>query len=213
MTPNPTGTAPGAAHALSVTLRRSLVWYAAYGSNLKRARFAAYLSGGPVPGAPGSAPPRPGARNRALPKADRRLWVRGSVYFAGRSRTWGNGGVAYLDPSGATNAAGRAWLITGEQFLDVFAQENGLALGVLDDPTVDADSDRMGPHWPALDRGEPTLAAERPYGLVLPVGRLDGFPVLTFTAPQVHQVHNPPHSSYRQVIEDGRAEAGWPAST
>ena len=48
----------------------------------------------------------------------------GAFYFAGASRQWGGGGVAFYDhdAEGGPTAA-RAYLITAAQFADVAAQE------------------------------------------------------------------------------------------
>ena len=46
----------------------------------------------------------------------------GTVYFAGESLVWG-GGRAYYDPTASGTAPARAYLLAGEQFDDVKAQE------------------------------------------------------------------------------------------
>jgi hypothetical protein len=88
-----------------------LVWYVAYGSNLCRARFGAYLGRGPDP---------------SPPRADRPLTLAHPLWFGGESVVW-TGGRAYLDHAevpGTTTLA-RAWLVTVEQWLDVHRQEAG----------------------------------------------------------------------------------------
>ena len=101
-----------------------LVWYAAYGSNLWPERFACYLTGGT---APGSTTASPGARNPAPARATEASKCDHERFYAGESRRWHGGGVAFLatDP-GDHNTPLRLYLITTEQFEDVFAQENGL---------------------------------------------------------------------------------------
>src|SRR5205823_6117258 len=51
-----------------------LVWYVSYGSNLSAERFHYYIRGGRPPGA---ARTYPGARDRALPRADEAVWLPG----------------------------------------------------------------------------------------------------------------------------------------
>ncbi len=108
----------------TATMRPQRVWYLAYGSNLDEARFLRYLQGGET---------EPGARDATPPTES--VWASAPfrVGYAKRSQRWG-GGVAFatqiptsVAPSHA--AIVRAWSITGEQFEDVFAQENGLPIG------------------------------------------------------------------------------------
>jgi hypothetical protein len=82
-------------------------------------RFRYYLHGGQPPGASRA---YPGARDRSLPRADNAVWLPGGVYFATKSLVWG-GGRAFYDPDLPGKTAGRAYLITVEQFSDVAAQE------------------------------------------------------------------------------------------
>ena len=103
----------------------SSLWYVAYGSNLFRAMFACYLSGGrPAGGArhyTGCRDPRP-ARTE-LP-----VTLPGGVYFALTSRVWG-GGMAFYDPALPGRAAARAYLLTRSQFCDVVSQEMRRGVG------------------------------------------------------------------------------------
>ncbi len=73
--------------------RTGLIWYVAYGSNLSRARFGCYLTGGTPVGARRA---NPGARDPSPPRADTALTLPGQVYFADTSAMWG-GGVAFYD--------------------------------------------------------------------------------------------------------------------
>ena len=134
-----------------------LVWYAAYGSNLSRARFDIYLRGGTPDGATHH---YPGCRDPSAPVEDRPDEIDMQLAFGGTSTTWG-GGVAFVRPGGVAKA--RLYLLTREQFADVVAQENWLEPGSveIDDATM-----TIGHHM---------------YGVVPHLGSLDGHPIRTIT--------------------------------
>jgi hypothetical protein len=95
------------------------VWYAGYGSNLSRARFACYLEGGTPAGAGLS---YTGCRDRTPARDSTPLRLRGRLRFGGESRVWG-GGLAFLDPHADDEVVARGYLITTEQLADVARQE------------------------------------------------------------------------------------------
>jgi hypothetical protein len=95
------------------------IWYVAYGSNLCLDRFRCYLAGGtPI----GGLRRYDGSRNPRDPLDTVGLEVPGGLVFAGRSSVWG-GGMAFYDPQAVGRVAGRGYLVTGQQFADVVAQE------------------------------------------------------------------------------------------
>ena len=96
-----------------------LVWYAGYGSNLSRERFACYVAGGAPPGADHV---YAGCRDRTAPRATTTLRFPGRLRFAGTSTVWG-GGLAYLDLDAPGEVVARGYLVTTEQLDDVAAQE------------------------------------------------------------------------------------------
>jgi hypothetical protein len=167
------------------------LWYAAYGSNLARDRFEAYLSGGRPPGA---ARTYPGARDPGPPVDDRPLLLPGCLFFAWESPTWG-GGIAFYDPEGDGTVYARAYRISHDQFSDIAAQEMRREPGSdLDLATVMAD--RRHSYGPGR------------YETLHLVGELDGLPVLTFTAPSDHSlVPNPPAPAYLDTIVRGLRES------
>ncbi len=172
-----------------------LVWYAAYGSNLLRARFLTYLRGGPVPG---SGRIQHGARDGTDPVDDRPYRLPRQLLFGGRSSGWGDGGVCFVEPArvDSDGCLGRAWLITAEQLADVWAQENGRTEG----PAVDVG---------ALADGRTGDFGAGWYRHLEPVGELDGHPVATFTFAPGDE--GPPENaadvSYLTVMGRGLAEA------
>ena len=217
----------------------SYVWYCAFGSNLWSHRFAAYLTGGPVPYAVAGRV-QEGARNPALPPASATTALdHHELVFSGDAPSWGGGGVAYLAPdrSGATPTPyGRLWLITIEQFCDVFTQENRLAIGDADEVLFDAiaplvsagrsgavDQTQTSEAPPStLEPHNQPIIVERAYGRLVPLGfvspaaRADAppltqakVPVLTFTRPDAATLTlNPAQHPYLVVMGLGLLE-GW----
>ncbi len=170
-----------------------LVWYVAYGSNLAEDRLMTYLTGGVVAGSPNPTP-QFGARDATPPLTNRRTDVPHPLVFAGASKRWNGGGVAFVDPNVGGRTGGRAWLITVEQFADIYAQENGQP------PSAATTS---------LVRQGRSLASGW-YHMVLPLGELDGHPARTFTHPSPASLGlRAPDPSYLAVIERGRRELGF----
>jgi len=153
----------------------------AYGSNLSSARFRRYLDR---------------CRDPSEPEQWAAVEVPHRLMFARESSTWGGGGVAFLDPAATPGerTRGRAWLVTGEQFADVLAQECGLPVGSVTVPELDGGSVVARPgHW---------------YGCVVPLGWHEGWPMVTFTdEAAAGLVAGGPGPAYRAVVKEGLAEA------
>lgn len=146
------------------------VWYVAYGSNLSEERFRCYIEGGTPPG--GNNRLR-GARDKSPAKADKAFTLPHHLHFAGRSITWGGGGVAYLDHKHSSvdsseSTLARAYLISASQFEDVVAQESG---------------EFRAPTLKVADFEKPTVekVSHRLYGTVRSYGVVDGYPMVTCT--------------------------------
>lgn len=178
-----------------------LVWYAAYGSNLSAERFATYLNGG-------SPPHRPvirchdGARDSSAPLANHSWEIPHRLFFAASSSSWGGGSLAFLDPvaDDSNVSLTRLWLITAQQFEDVFRQENRLAVPPPNDPTV-------APLFTIRDLGpgEHCDVTTSWYGRVVHLGLgPDDHPVVTFTGRRSdrHQL-GPAHPSYLRTMGIG----------
>ena len=143
-----------------------LVWYASYGSNLKRKRFMCYIKGGTPEG---SARKCDGCfRDRSDPIESRPISLNFELYFAGQSKTWGNGGVAFIrDSSERGLTLGRMYLITDEQFNDVVMQGN--------DKTPDGS--RFVPAFNQLvSQSQSNLSDKLWYGKLLNIGSEGGCP-------------------------------------
>ena len=171
-------------------MTEDLVWYAAYGSNLWPERFRYYLEGGT---APGSTTASAGARNPAPPLQTERSSCTNERFYAGESKKWHGGGVAFLATEpGDHETLLRLYLITTEQFEDVFAQENGL------DAPIALDLDALA------DVGQLDVV-DGWYGRLIDLGtHTDGRRIITFTAADPPP-RNPPHANYLAMIERGEA--------
>ncbi len=172
------------------------VWYVGYGSNMSAARLAVYLEGG-VP--PGGSRHNPGARDASPPRHDVPVDLPGALYFAGHSPQWG-GGVAFYDHEAQGPTAARAYLVTAEQFADVAAQEmrrlpmDGDPLEEIVIGGIDGGVHHAGPGH---------------YETLIEVGRLDGAPMLLFTAPHGidHVEHTQPTADYLEMLAMGLRES------
>lgn len=175
------------------------VWYAAYGSNVSSTRFNHYLSGGRPAGASRR---YTGARDASAPMDDRPISLPGQIYFAGESPTWG-GGIAFYDPAAPGSVAGRAYMVTGEQFSDVASQEMRRPVG------------RDLPLEALFRESRTAVIGPGRYETLHVVDELDGQPVLTFTASWDHvgAALNAPVAAYLGTIARGLSEAHrWSAA-
>ena len=170
-----------------------LVWYVAYGSNMRAARFNCYISGGRPRGARRT---YLGCRDQSPPHRDVGIHLTGGLTFAGRSRVWG-GGMAFYNPHADGEVAARAYLLTFGQLSDVVAQEARRPVG--SDLALDSGVDRR---WPVTSHVYETL---------LHVDDRDGLPMLTITSLQ-NLEPTTPSAAYLRTMLDGLGEAfGWTA--
>lgn len=187
---------PGRSRGIMSGMSQALVWYVSYGSNMFRDRLSCYLQGGCPPGAFVT---YPGARDPALPAQEMGLELPGSIYFAGSSKVWGGGGMAFYDHHLPGPTPAKAYLVTAAQFADI------------------ADQEMNRP--PSADNPLETLAFELPVGSTHSVGpggyetllvldRWDSVPMVTFTAPHGSQdvTHRPPNESYLTMLRLGVEE-------
>jgi hypothetical protein len=175
------------------------VWYVSYGSNMSATRLACYLEGGCPPGGFRA---NPGARDPRPPRRTVPVDLPGSVYFAGVSTQWG-GGVAFYDHETPGPAAARGYLVTAEQFADIAAQEMH-RIPEAGDPIEEIVLGGLGNGRHRFGPGH--------YETLVEVGRRDGLPMLTFTAPHGidHIEHSRPRAAYLAMLSDGLREShGW----
>lgn len=174
------------------------VWYASYGSNMHLDRLACYIKGGRLPGA---GKVYPGCRDQRPPSRSVPVELTGALYFATESPVWG-GGRAFYDPQGEGRLYARAHLVSASQFADIAAQE------MYREPGQDLDLGEV------LAAGVARLGSGR-YETLVCAGRLDGIPVLTFTAPWSadETAPVPPSREYVRFLASGLLEAGaWDAA-
>ncbi|NSC22443.1 histone deacetylase [Streptomyces albus subsp. chlorinus] len=169
------------------------VWYASYGSNTHRERLGAYIVGG-KPG--GAARGYPGCRDRTMPVRSLPVVLPGVLYFATESLVWG-GGRAFYDPASAGRTFAVAHLVTAGQFSDIAAQE------MYREPGADLDLTE------ALTHGRARFGDGR-YETLVCAGAMDGWPVLTFTAPWglADLPGVPPTAAYVEHLASGLRETG-----
>ncbi|OUO57828.1 hypothetical protein B5F74_11645 [Collinsella sp. An271] len=104
----------------TIALRKTHVWYVAYGSCMSYERFMCYLAGGTCKDNgrtyEGCSDPTPPICTASMPLFH-------DVYFGNESRSWGGAGVAFLDVDNPGFTHARAYLITREQYEQVRDQE------------------------------------------------------------------------------------------
>lgn len=175
-----------------------LVWYVTYGSNMHADRFACYLLGGTPPGGTRA---NPGSRDKRLHRDTRAVHLPGQIYFALESPMW-SGGLALYDPELDGSAAAAAYLVTASQFADVATQE------MYREPTTDFDLTKV------LETGRDQIGDGRYETLICP-GRLEGYPLLTFTAPwrSADIIPTVPAGAYLKMLGEGLHKTHrWDAS-
>lgn len=178
------------------------VWYVSYGSNMSVDRLSCYLEGG-IP--PGGSRANPGARDPRPPRRVVPVDLPGTVYFAGASQQWG-GGVAFYDHDTPGPSVGVGYLVTAEQFADIAAQEMH-RVPQEGDPLEEVVLGGLPEHLGGRHEVGPGH-----YETLIEVGRYDGAPMLTFTAPHGidHVEHTSPSPAYVAMLAAGlRATRGW----
>ncbi len=100
------------------------VWYVCYGSNLSYDRFIAYIAGKRSPDHP-NGPEYPACKDTTPPSKQAPVPLHRAMYFAKKSRTWDDGGVAFVSlEQDSGNTLARAYLITLQQFEHLAIHEN-----------------------------------------------------------------------------------------
>lgn len=102
--------------------KNDFILYAAYGSNILRERFYAYIMGGEFLGFNYQ-----GCKDKTEPEDFGTILVPHRIYFAKNSERWNGGGVAFLSLKEEKDpyyyALVRLWKIKRDQFDDIQAQE------------------------------------------------------------------------------------------
>lgn len=183
-------------------MKKELVWYASYGSNLLRSRFMCYIRSGRPKSSSGV---YGGCTDKSEPVKDKPVRIPHQLYFSRRSSVWGGGGVAFIKPARASKGEftlGRMYLITREQFTQVVRQENRLES---ENSRIKIDFEKTITNGQSLiGRGNEF----RWYGRVIYLGEDEGYPIFTFTAKWKEDeiVPNPPSEKYLSTIVEGVRE-------
>ncbi len=144
------------------------VWYACYGSNLSVARFRIYLEGGTRAAGSKVDPPCPAG---AAIADSRPFMINRRLYFARSSPNWDDGGaVAFVEvpPTEPAPTYGRLYLLSFEQLQHVVARENSTVV------------ERINLGYDDLSRAATVSTGW--YDHLLPLGTINGIPVVTLTA-------------------------------
>ena len=173
----------------------------------------AYIQGGSPPG---ESFVQVGCTDPTPPRGDRPLTIPHRLYFAQRSRNWENGGVCFIRrrPEPGVEVLGRMYLVTQEQFREVFYQENGWdgvregrvggkgAVARESEDLLRLDLGRV-PAKGALETSAPGW-----YSTLLHLGESQGHPIYTFTASwdEDRILHVPPGPRYRDTMVRGIKE-------
>ena len=156
--------------------------YAAYGSNVNPDRFGEYLGTPPT--------------DKRFPKQG---WLigKGSVFFAGASKTW-NAGVAFVNLGDSHSVIYRTYRVRWEQFLRVWGAENGMASIPESDEVLDA--------MRQASNGDTfRISTTGKYDTVAAIGATDR-PVLTLTTSKALPSASP-STLYLDTIVAGLIEA------
>ena len=171
-----------------------MVYYACYGSNLLLERFMCYIRGGRIKG---SSKYNIGCRDNTPPIEDKPYIMKRKLYFAGEFKQWGNGSCTFVgtDEEYIQPTISRMYKITKEQFLDIVYQENSIPY-----------SEELIIDWDKLYKEkELVLFPKSPYGRLMLLEFIMGYPVLTFTWVEPIKC-NYPSKEYMEVINKGLRE-------
>lgn len=175
------------------------VWYAVYGSNYYSKRFKLYLQGGKISGYTRL---HEGSRDQSPPLKSTTIKIPYATFFSQKAHSWEGKGVAFLDSKlNSGTSYSRIYLIKKSQFIDVFAQENGLSpIGFKE--KID---------WSIDEHSSCNIGEEDEllwYGKLMRLSDVHGIPVFSFTAkPDDFQSHmNKPGVNYLAIIMAGLAE-------
>ncbi|MDR5591228.1 hypothetical protein [Christiangramia sp. SM2212] len=145
------------------------VWYACYGSNIRKERFMCYINGGTPPGALKNFV---GCADKSEPRDSRTITIDHELYFAMESPTWNGGGICFLKPEKdpSVKTLGRTYLINSSQFRDLVRQE----LKFEGEISIDFNELRQNGYYNCLKDGR--------YGLLLYLGEINAAPIVSFTS-------------------------------
>ena len=151
-------------------VKEDKVWYAVYGTNLNEQRFSCYIKGGTPKG---TSKFDVGCHDKAPAIDGGMISIPFQLYFTKSSPKWENKSVGFLglEINPETLTLGRKYLITKEQFEDVFKQANNIGMK----QTINIDFREI------RENGALTVK-ESWFGRIVFLGTEEGFPVFTLTS-------------------------------
>ncbi len=174
-------------------VKKDKVWYAVYGTNLNEQRFLCYIKGGTPEG---TSKFDVGCRDKAPVVDGGKISIPFQLYFTKSSPKWENKSVGFLsiEVNPAIRTLGRKYLITKEQFEDVFKQENNISIK----QAINIDFKK------AREEGALTVN-ESWFGRIIYLGTEERFPIFTLTAYWDFNPEEvlPPSSNYLKHIIKG----------
>lgn len=177
------------------------VWYATYGSNYYLERFKLYIEGGEIPSIPRL---HEGSCDLQLPIEDELIIIPYRTYFSQKVNFWQGKGVAFLDDKiNSGQSFSRIYKIKKTQFIDVFAQENGVSPNDFNE-NIDW-SIKEGKSLNIGDESELVW-----YGKLMRLKDVEGMPVFTFTTKTNDFKRNStkPGKNYLAIISAGLRQKG-----
>ncbi|MBE9465527.1 hypothetical protein ACFP1I_22160 [Dyadobacter subterraneus] len=169
------------------------VWYACYGSNILEERFLCYIRGGQPNG---SKKNYEGCSDKTLPADSEDFYICSELYFARKSKSWDNGGVAFVktifDPQIKT--IGRLYLVTKGQLIDIAKQETGTENNLV----INFDA--------ATRDGAYIFKKASWYGNLVYLGKQYGYQIFTLTSENDLQPLSKPSKDYLKTISLGIKE-------
>lgn len=168
------------------------IWYASYGSNILEERFLCYIRGGRPEG---SQKVYAGCRDQTLPADKEEIYINSQLYFAKNSKSWKGGGVCFISNDFSPNiqTLGRMYLITAQQFVEVFEQET-------DSKSMKIDFNEVRRHGSLIVK-DPSW-----YGNFIYLGDQYQSPIFTFTNRQNLTDFTRPDETYLKIIIRGIQE-------
>jgi hypothetical protein len=150
---------------------KDMIYYAVYGSNLNYKRFFCYITGGIPEGA--LSWDQGCHENTPLPKDGGGIEIPYGLYFAKVSSKWSKGSVAFLSTiqDFTIKTLGRKYLISRNQFIDIFKQEN--SIDVRENIFIDFD---------AIKKTKARVVNDNWYGKIVYLGDSKETPIFTLTA-------------------------------
>jgi hypothetical protein len=168
-----------------------MIWYASYGSNINESRFLCYINGGTPDG---SDKYNKGCTDKSYPTKIKNKVINFELYFAKKSKTWQNGGVAFIStkPNDEIQTFVKMYLITKQQFIEVLQQETN--------QLVDFDFEEV------IQNKFLVFNNKSWYGQIMYLGMEDEHPIFTFTNSNIIEPTKP-SVNYLKTIITGMKES------